>query len=47
MENSTAHTVILMNMEAIGSGVYRCVVSVEAPNFETDYRDAILHVIGK
>jgi hypothetical protein len=47
MANSTARSVVLLNVSPESSGVYRCEVSVEGPSFETDSREAVLRVIGE
>ena len=44
---SSGHSVVLTNVASSASGHYKCEISAEAPSFETDTREAILHVVGQ
>lgn len=44
---STAGRVLLQNVTSAAEGVYKCEVSTEAPNFDTDYKESNLSIIGE
>ena len=47
MLNSNESMVSIRDVKRANTGTYRCEVSAEAPDFETDYREANMSVIGK
>lgn len=46
MMNSNESLVSIRDVKRANTGTYRCEVSGEAPDFETDYREANMSVIG-
>ncbi len=42
-----AGRVLLQNVTLAAEGVYKCEVSTEAPNFNTDYKESNLSIIGE
>ena len=46
MVNSNESMVTVRDVKRANSGTYRCEVSGEAPDFETDYREANMSVVG-
>ena len=46
MGNSNESVVTIRNVKSSNTGKYRCEVSGEAPDFETDYREAHMSVVG-
>ena len=47
MQASNESVVSIRNAKHANAGTYRCEVSGEAPDFETDYREANMSIIGK
>ena len=47
MQHSNESVVSLRSVTHASAGTFRCEVSGEAPDFETDYREANMSVIGK
>lgn len=46
MGRSNESVVTIRNAQSSNTGKYRCEVSGEAPDFETDYREAHMSVVG-
>ena len=46
MDHSNESVVTIRNVKSRNTGKYRCEVSGEAPDFETDYREAHMSVVG-